>query len=84
MTNRLPVLPPVENLSYADYLIYYRDSDSPVGFGPEVEREVLHLVTERDAARCAQAWQVSTWVPGRVYGFRKICDSKSQSDDDSK
>lgn len=76
MTNRLPVLPPVETPQFADYLIYYRDSESPIGFGPEVEREVLRLVSEKDAARVASSWQASSWVSGRVYGYRKIESEK--------
>lgn len=76
MTHRLPVLPPIETPQFADYLIYYRDSDSPVGLGPEVKRERLRLVTEKDAARVASSWQVCSWVAGRVYGFRKIENEK--------
>lgn len=72
---RLPVLLPVETPQFADYLIYYQDAEEGK-LGPEIEREILHLVSERDARRVASSWQICSWVAGRVYGFRKIENEK--------
>ena len=65
--SRLPVLPPREVESYDNFEIYYQDEGEP-----EKVRETLSLVTERTAAKIAKAWTVSTWVRGRVYGYRKV------------
>lgn len=72
MINRLPVLPPVKTPVFESFEIYYTDSDSST----VKVREMLTLVTEATAAKIARAWNVSTWVKGRVYGYRRVENEK--------
>jgi hypothetical protein len=52
--------------TYKEYEITYTDAGSE-----EVKvMETTSLTTEGEAARTAQAWQRSTWVKGREFGFR--------------
>ena len=70
--SRLPVLPPVAPVEHGDYEIYYQDKDPNGVLGEKKQREILTLVTERTARRIAEAWQLASWVRGRVYGYRKV------------
>lgn len=52
---------------YREYEIVYRDAGSD-----EIRvMESATLMSEKEAARCAAAWQRSTWVQGREFTYRE-------------
>lgn len=52
---------------YREYEIIYCDAGSD-----EIRiMEAATLMSEKEARRCANAWQAATWVEGRRFSYRE-------------